>query len=96
VAVLAVGAVRADAQVLPPPDDSRSGMLRATMLGLLPAQAAVPVTRAQYDCIALPRRSAERSLARSPRRHADQYAVSRRGLREHRRHARHQMEHGAI
>jgi hypothetical protein len=40
-AVLAAGAVRVDTQVLPPPDDSRSSMLRAAMLGLLPSQAAI-------------------------------------------------------
>ena len=54
VAVLPASAVRVDTQVLPPPDDSRSSMLRAAMLGLLPAQAAISVTRAQHDCLALP------------------------------------------
>jgi hypothetical protein len=53
-ALLAAGAARAEAQAVPAPDDARSSMLRAAMLGLLPAQAPVPVTRAQHECLALP------------------------------------------
>lgn len=49
-AVLAAGAWRAGAQVLPAPDDSRESMLR----GLVPAQGAIPVARAQRECLTLP------------------------------------------
>lgn len=52
--LLAVLAARVDAQALPPPDDTRQSMLREAMLGLLPAQAGVPETRAQHDCLRLP------------------------------------------
>jgi len=54
VAALAAGAVRADVQVLPRPDDTRSSMLRAAMLGLLPGQPAISLMRSQHDCLALP------------------------------------------
>jgi hypothetical protein len=42
------------AQTLPTPDDSRHGMLREAMLGLLPAQAVVPDTEARHRCLPLP------------------------------------------
>jgi len=52
--LLAAPALRVDAQALPPPEDTRQSMLRQAMLGLLPAQAAVPETLAQHDCLELP------------------------------------------
>jgi hypothetical protein len=52
--LLAAAAVRVDAQVLPPLEDTRQSMLREAMLGLLPAQAAVPETRALNNCLELP------------------------------------------
>jgi hypothetical protein len=52
--LLATPAARAGGQAVPPPEDTRQSMLREAMLGLLPAQAAVPETRAQHDCLDLP------------------------------------------
>src|SRR5262249_50668837 len=39
------------AQTIPPPEDSRHSMLRAAMLGLLPAQ---PIVLARQNCLTLP------------------------------------------
>ena len=52
--LLLAAAARVHAQILPPPEDTRQSMLREAMLGLLTAQAAVPETRAQHDCLELP------------------------------------------
>src|SRR5215470_3239937 len=53
-ALLASAVARFDAQVPPPPGDTRQSMLREAMLGLLSAQAAVPEARARHDCLDLP------------------------------------------
>jgi hypothetical protein len=52
--LLTAAALRVDAQALPPADDTRQSMLRAAMLGSLPAQAAGPETQMQHDCLELP------------------------------------------
>ena len=52
--LLAAPALRVDAQVIPPADDTRQSMLRQALLGFVPAQAAVPEMRAQRDCLDLP------------------------------------------
>ena len=52
--LLATAAARATAQDMPAPNDSRNSMLRKAMLGVLPAQAAVPSDRAQRECVELP------------------------------------------
>jgi hypothetical protein len=44
----------AAAQVLASPDETRQGMLRETMLGLLPVQVVVPDTDAKHKCLTLP------------------------------------------
>jgi hypothetical protein len=52
--LLATCALRVTAQQLPAPDDSRHGMLREAMLGLLPAGDAVPRAQAKQRCLPLP------------------------------------------
>src|SRR2546425_474779 len=53
-ALLGCWADSLSAQNLPPPEDSRQGMLREAMLGMLPSQPGVPTTRALRRCIELP------------------------------------------
>lgn len=53
-ALVSFHAGRATAQVLSSPDETRQGMLRAAMLGLLPVQVVVGDTDAKQKCLTLP------------------------------------------
>ena len=52
--LFALGPVRVVAQNLPPSEDTRHGMLREAMLGLLIGQPSIPEIEARQNCLALP------------------------------------------